>query len=79
MEYVRTLLIIEMICNEFYSDSNEIPFYIPDGWKALKEVNMFDDSYIHEVNAAYWAEEEELRAGIHPSQVKERIKKHYMR
>ena len=36
---------------------------------------MFDDSYIKEINAAYWAEEDEMKAGIHPSQVKERIEK----
>lgn len=36
---------------------------------------MFNDEYIKEVNAAYWAEEEEIKLGIHPSQVKERIEK----
>lgn len=29
--------------------------------------------YCHEVSANYWAEEEEMKAGIHPTQVKERI------
>lgn len=32
-----------------------------------------DDNYIAEVNAAYWAEEDEMRSGIHPTQVLERI------
>ena len=41
----------------------------------IEEVNMFDDSYIQEINAAYWAEEDEMKAGTHPSQVKERIEK----
>lgn len=38
---------------------------------------MFEmnDDYIKEVNAAYWAEEEEMKAGIHPSQIIERVKK----
>lgn len=34
---------------------------------------MFDDSYIKEINAAYWAEEEELRAGVHPTQIIPRV------
>lgn len=34
---------------------------------------IFSDEYIQEVNAAYWAEEDEFRLGIHPTQVKERI------
>lgn len=36
---------------------------------------MITDEYIKEINAAYWAEEEEMKAGIHPSQVRERIEK----
>lgn len=32
----------------------------------------FDD-YVHEVTAAYFAEEAEMKLGIHPTQVKERI------
>lgn len=28
--------------------------------------------YIREVNAAYWAEEDEFRAGVHPTQLNER-------
>lgn len=38
---------------------------------------MFEinDDYIKEVNAAYWVEEEEMKAGIHPSQIIERIQK----
>lgn len=31
------------------------------------------DSYCREISAAYWAEEAEFKAGIHPSQVRERI------
>ncbi len=31
--------------------------------------------YCREVSAAYWAEEAEFKAGIHPSQVRERIEK----
>lgn len=31
--------------------------------------------YCREVSAAYWAEEDEFKAGIHPSQVRERIEK----
>ena len=34
-----------------------------------------DDDYIKEVNANYWAEEEEMKAGIHPSQIIERVQK----
>lgn len=34
----------------------------------------FDYDYIEMINNAYWAEEEEMKAGTHPSQVKERIK-----
>ena len=30
------------------------------------------DEYIKEVNAAYWAEEEEMKLGIHPSQTDRR-------
>lgn len=38
---------------------------------------MFElsDSYIKEVNANYWAEEEEMKAGVHPSQIIERVRK----
>lgn len=34
-----------------------------------------DDDYIKEVNANYWAEEEEMKASIHPSQIIERVQK----
>lgn len=34
-----------------------------------------DNDYIKEANAAYWEEENEMKLGIHPSQVKERIEK----
>lgn len=34
-----------------------------------------DDDYIKEINANYWAEEEEMKAGIHPSQIIERVQK----
>lgn len=34
-----------------------------------------DDDYIKEVNANYLAEEEEMKAGIHPSQIIERVQK----
>lgn len=36
---------------------------------------MFTDEDIKELNAMYWAEEDELKLGIHPSQVMERIKR----
>ena len=38
---------------------------------------MFEinDSYIKEVNANYWEEEDEMRRGIHPSQIIERVQK----
>lgn len=38
---------------------------------------MFEmnDDYIKEVNANYWAEEEEMKAGVHPSQIIERVQK----
>lgn len=38
---------------------------------------MFEmnDDYIKEVNANYWTEEEEMKAGVHPSQIIERVKK----
>ena len=32
-----------------------------------------DGDYIKEVNVNYWAEEEEMKAGIHPSQIIERV------
>ena len=32
-----------------------------------------DNDYIREANAAYWAEEDEMKVGIHPTQVLERI------
>ena len=32
-----------------------------------------DDDYIKEVNANYWVEEEEMKVGIHPSQIIERV------
>lgn len=34
-----------------------------------------DDNYIKEVNANYWAEENEMKAGVHPSQIIERVEK----
>ena len=34
-----------------------------------------DDDYIKEVNANYWVEEEEMKTGVHPSQIIERIQK----
>ncbi|WP_373261894.1 hypothetical protein [Hungatella hathewayi] len=34
-----------------------------------------DDNYIEEVNAAYWEEESEMREGMHPSQIIERVRK----
>lgn len=37
--------------------------------------DILDDDYIKEVNVNYWAEEEEMKAGIHPSQIIERVKK----
>ena len=36
---------------------------------------MFTDEDIRELNAMYWAEEEELKAGIHPTQIIERVEK----
>lgn len=38
---------------------------------------MFEmnDDYIKEVNANYWAEEEEIKVGVHPSQIIERVQK----
>ena len=38
---------------------------------------MFEmnDDYIKEVNANYWAEKEEMKAGVHPSQIIERVQK----
>lgn len=35
--------------------------------------NNIDEYYTREVSANYWMEEEEMKLGIHPSQVKERI------
>lgn len=34
---------------------------------------MITDDYIKEVNAAYWAEEDEMRMGIHPTQIRAKI------
>ena len=38
---------------------------------------MFEmnDDYIKEVNANYWTEEEEMKTGVHPSQIIERVQK----
>ena len=36
---------------------------------------IMDDGYIKEVNANYWAEEEEMKSGVHPSQIIERAQK----
>ena len=32
-----------------------------------------DDNYIKEINANYWEEENEMKAGVHPSQIIERV------
>ena len=34
-----------------------------------------DDNYIKEINANYWEEENEMKAGVHPSQIIERVEK----
>ena len=34
-----------------------------------------DDNYIKEVNSNYWAEENKMKAGVHPSQIIERVEK----
>lgn len=34
-----------------------------------------DNDYIKEVSVNYWVEEEEMKAGIHPSQIIERVQK----
>ena len=41
------------------------------------KVIMFeiDDNYIKEINANYWEEENEMKAGVHPSQIIERVEK----
>lgn len=36
---------------------------------------VIDEEYVREVSAAYWEEEAEMKAGIHPTQIKERLKK----
>lgn len=41
-----------------------------DNWS----FDQFSD-YCREVSAAYWAEEDEMKCGIHPTQVNERIEK----
>lgn len=45
--------------------------------REMEEMIMFemDDDYIKEVNANYWVEEEEMKTGVHPSQIIERIQK----
>ena len=35
--------------------------------------NFDDHDYIEAINTAYWVEEEEMKAGVHPSQILERI------
>lgn len=35
--------------------------------------SVISDDYIKAANAAYWAEEDEMKAGIHPNQIKEKI------
>lgn len=36
-------------------------------------LDNYSDEYINEEGAAYWAEEDEMKLGIHPSQIKESI------
>lgn len=36
--------------------------------------NFDDYDYIEAINNAYWAEDAEMKAGIHPTQVEERIR-----
>lgn len=36
------------------------------------------DDYMETVSRAYWAEQDEMKLGIHPSQVKERIEKNLL-
>lgn len=38
------------------------------------EIISIDDDYCREASAAYWAEEDEMKLGTHPTQVLERIK-----
>jgi hypothetical protein len=35
----------------------------------------YEDDYEREVNTAYWAEDEEYKTGIHPTQIIERLEK----
>lgn len=41
----------------------------------MKNLFEIDNDYIIEVNANYWTEEEEMKAGAHPSQIIERVQK----
>lgn len=36
-------------------------------------MSIIDDEYCDEVSRNYWAEEYEMKMGIHPTQIKERI------
>lgn len=40
----------------------------------MQSFEEFMDEYSREISAAYWEEEAEMEAGIHPTQVEERIK-----
>lgn len=53
-------------------DIPEIKEILDNGGCVMFEMN---DAYIKEVNANYWAEEEEMKAGVHPSQIIERVRK----
>lgn len=37
------------------------------------DYNPWDEDYMRALSAAYWEEEDEFKAGIHPTQVRERI------
>lgn len=87
MDEIRVKLVLTSVLFHIYSCMPAVnfdEFYVPDGWKS-SDTNpadkcdstdtLFDDDYCREISNAYWAEEEEMKAGIHPTQVLERIKK----
>ena len=34
---------------------------------------VISDDYIRELNVAYWTEEDEIKLGIHPTQIREKV------
>ena len=75
-EYVENLQVLNILIQNIINYNNPSVIVHPNISSEHKRFSdAFDDDYIREVNSAYWAEEEELKAGTHPSQIIPRIEK----